>query len=87
MGTIRTLFEHVDEMLGARYDLRVDPAHVRHVEETSLRGDPTLDLDEFGRRYTAELRQRIIDGSRPKRPLTETRPQMLYFKDAARKRA
>lgn len=86
MRTLRRILEHVDEALGARRELRVDPAHVRHVEETALREDPTLDLDEFGRRYVHELRQRIVDGVKARRPLTETRPQMLYFRDAARGR-
>lgn len=74
------LAETLDPGARAMY---VDRAHILHVIETRERdGD---DLDEFGRQYVADLRRRIARGLRPERNLLESRPHMLYFRDAIKK--
>lgn len=87
IGTMRSLLDHLDAALhGSSRAMFVDIAHVQHVDEVRLRDDHQADLDEFGRRYVRQLQRRIKKGVPPEFTLLESRPQLLYYRDAMRKK-
>jgi len=87
IGTLSSLLDHLDAALhGPGRAMYVDAAHVRHIVETRDRADHYADLDEFGRRYVRQLQRRIRRGVAPEFTLLESRPQLLYYRDAMKKK-